>query len=209
MRMRALIAAATSIAAMAGAADAASATTMRYTSGGALPPNSPFNMTLKAGTSFVFSSSAGNITCTSSAWSGWFGTNPDTPSVRGTVTAVTVGNCTDTIPFVTVSWFTTNVGAGVNAKPVAATYMATGSTFTVSGLTFTATFSNGTSCTYAAATEPATATHDSTTTPWNNEYAFNAVLFTKTGGTAVCSPTATWSATYVMTSNGVGVTIQP
>ncbi|HEV3001524.1 MAG TPA: hypothetical protein VGW75_12355 [Solirubrobacteraceae bacterium] len=76
-------------------------------------------------------------------------------------------------------------------------------------MTATINFTNGTSCTYAPTTDPATATHDSTTNPWNNEYRFNAVPFTRTGGTTICSSTATWTATYVMTSGGVGVTIQP
>jgi hypothetical protein len=209
MRKRALIIASLSILAFAGFSTAASATTIKTTTNVTVAAGATISGSLKAGTSAVLSSSAGNITCTSSSFGGTIGTNPNTPSVTGSLTSLTFSNCTDTIPFVTVSSVTTNVGTGANAKTATATYVGVSSTFSVAGVSATINFTSGSSCTYAPTNDPATATHDSTTSPWNNEYRFNAVPLTRTGGTTVCSSTATWSSTYVATSGGVGITIQP
>ncbi|HEV3001523.1 MAG TPA: hypothetical protein VGW75_12350 [Solirubrobacteraceae bacterium] len=209
MRKRALIVVSLSVLAFAGFTTAASATTIRYVTGGIVPSGDPITGTLKPGTSAVLSSSAGTITCTTSTFGGSIGTNPDTPSVTGSLTSLTFSNCTDTIPFVTVSTVTTNVSSST-PKTATATYVGVASTFAVAGVTATINFTNGTSCTYGVTNNnPATATHDSTTNPWNNEYRFNAVPLTRTSGTTVCSSSATWTATYVATSNGVGITIQP
>lgn len=209
MRKRALIIASLSILVFAGFTTAASATTIKTTAGATVSANATISGSLKVGTSAVLSSGAGNITCTSSSFSGTIGANPNTPSVTGSLTALTFTNCTDTIPFVTVSSVTTNVGTGANAKVATATYVGAASTFSVSGVTATITFTSGSSCTYAPTSNPATAQHDSTTSPWNNEFRFNAVPLTRTAGTTVCSSTATWSSTYVAVSGGVGITIQP
>ncbi|HEV3001522.1 MAG TPA: hypothetical protein VGW75_12345 [Solirubrobacteraceae bacterium] len=209
MRKRALIIASLSILAFAGFSTAASATTIKYLTGGTVPSSNPITGQLKAGTSAVLSSSAGNITCTTSTFGGSLGTNPAVGPVTGSLTSLTFSNCTDTIPFVTVSTVTTNVGAGASAKTATAAYVGSASTFAVAGVVATITFTSGSWCTYAPTTDPATATHDSTTSPWNNEYRFNAVPLTRTGGTTICSSTATWSSTYVAASVSVGITIQP
>lgn len=211
MRYRALLTASLALIVFVVAATAASATTMKLVTGATLASNSSISGGLKAGTSFVLSGgSAGNITCTGSTFGGWFGTNPNTPSVTGGLSSWTFSGCTDTIPFVTVSSTTTNVGTGANAKTLTATYVGAASTLAVHGLVWTVTFTDGRTCVYAPTTDPARAQHNSLTSPWNNEYAFAAVSFTKTGGTSFACPLyPSWSATFVITSGGVGVTIQP
>lgn len=207
MRKHALIIASLSILAFAGFSTAASATTIKTTAGATVASGSSISGSLKAGTSAVLSSGAGNITCTTSTFGGTIGTNPNTPSVTGSLTSLTFTNCTDTIPFVTVSSVTTNVSAG-SPKTATATYNGSSSTFAVSGVAATITFTSGGTCIYQPTNDPATAVHNSNTN--NNEYAFSAVPLTKTGGTSgACSSTATWTATYVAVSGGVGIRIQP
>ncbi len=207
MRMRAFITAGLSILAFAGLTTAASATTIKFVTGGTVAVGSGISGSLKAGTSAVLSSSAGNVTCTTSTFNGTLKTNGGA-TADGELDALTFSNCTDTIPFVTVSTVTTNVSAS-SKKPAISTYVGTASTFAVSGVEATITFTSGGTCIYKPTTDPATATHNSLTSPWNNEYAFTNVALTKTGGTSsVCSSTANWNASYVAVSGGVGITIQ-
>lgn len=211
MRNRALLIASLALVAFAGLTTAASATTIKTTANVTVTAGAGINGSLKVGTSATLSGgSAGNIVCTSSSFGGTISTNPNTPSVSGSLTSLTFTNCTDTIPFVTVSTVTTNVSVG-SPKTATATYVGVASTFAVSGIVATVTFTDGRTCIYAPTTDPATAQHNSTTSPWNAEYAFAAVPLTKTGGTSFACPSSnvTWSATYVATSGGVGITIQP
>ncbi|HEX2086296.1 MAG TPA: hypothetical protein VHF89_11485 [Solirubrobacteraceae bacterium] len=199
--------------AFAGVATAASATTIEYTSGGTVASGSAISGSLKSGTvAHLEGGSAGDIDCSASAFGGTLGTNPFTPSVTGSLTSLTFSSCTDTIPFVTVSSVTTNVGTGVNAKTATATWVAPGtnSTFAIAGVEVTVTFSSGSTCIYQPTGATATAKHNSNTTPKNNEYHFDDVPVTKIGGTFGFCPTngVTWDALYVATSGGTGITIQ-
>ncbi len=209
MPNRALLTASLALMAFAGATTAASATTMKYVTGGTVPLPASIAASLKTGTSFVISGgSAGNITCPTSSFTGTLTTNG--PWVSGSLSSWSFSGCTDTIPFVTVSSLTTNVSTGT-AKTLTATYVGAASTLAISGLVITVTFTDGKTCIYAPTTDPATAQHNSLTSPWNNEYAFATIPLTKTGGTSFACPSsnATLSATYVITSGGVGITIQP
>jgi hypothetical protein len=212
MRKRALIVASLAAVALGGVTTAASATTIKTTTNVTVSTGASISGSLKTGTNAVLSGgSAGNITCTSSSFGGTIGTNPNTPSVSGSLTSLTFTGCTDTIPFVTVSTVTTNVGTGANAKTATASYVGAASTFAISGVVATVTFTDGRTCIYQPTTDPATAQHNSLTSPWNNEYAFAAIPLTKSGGTSFACPSSnvTWSSTYVATSGGVGITIQP
>jgi hypothetical protein len=197
-------------AAFASPAAPAPATTMKTLAGSTVASGSWSSGTLKSGTSSHFEGgAAGDVDCVSSTLGGTLGTNPFTPSVALGLTSLTFGGCTDTIPFVTVSGVTTNAGTGANVKTATATYVTPGtsSTFAIVGLAFTFTFSSGQTCIYEPLGGTATATHNSNT--GNNEYAFNVTL-TKTGGTfAFCPNPLTWTATYVLSSGGGGITIQP
>ncbi|HEX8085439.1 MAG TPA: hypothetical protein VF529_14190 [Solirubrobacteraceae bacterium] len=210
MRARALILA-LATAALASWATPASATTIKTLAGATLASNSSFTGTLKAGTVWhIEGGSGGDFDCASSALGGQLGINPAIPSVTASLTALTVGSCTDTIPFLTLSSVTTNVGTGSAAKPAAFTYLGSGSSLTLLGrIEFTLTFASGSTCVYEVTASGATATHDSNTSPWNNEYVFTDVPMTKTGGTYGFCPTVSWSAIYVLTSGGAGITIQP
>jgi len=193
--------------ALAGMTTTASAATMRFLTGAAVASGSTISGSTKASTNSAFSAGAGgSITCASSTLSGTLGTNPATPSVSGSLTSLTFNGCTDTIPFVTLSTVATNVGAGANAKPMTMTYLGAASTLAISGLAWTVTFTDGRTCIYAPTTDPATAQHNSHSSPWNAEYTFNVPL-TRTGGTSFACPSVNvvWSATYVLS---VG-TIQP
>ncbi len=207
MRNRAFLVASLALVAVAGLTTAASATTMKFVTGATVSSGAGISGSLKAGTTSKLSGgSAGDITCTTSTFGGTLGTNPNTPSVSGSFTSWTFTGCTDTIPFVTVS------SSSMRASSFTATYVGAASTLAVYGLVWTVTFTDGKTCVYAPTTEPATAQHNSLTSPWNNEYAFAAVPLTKRSeSNSFACPTAnvTWSATYVMASGGVGVTIQP
>jgi len=186
----------------------ASATTMRFLTGTAVAPNFTIAGSTKPGTSFGLSGATGSVTCSSSSLGGTLGSNPASPSVTGSLTSLTSSGCSDTFPFVTMSTVTTNVGAG-NAKTLRATYAGTASTLAISGLVWMFTFTDGKTCVYRPATEPATAQHNSHTSPWNAEYAFNVLLIPTGGTSSACSPYMTWTATYIIGSGGTGITIQP
>jgi len=208
MRNRALLIASVALMAYAGLAPGASATTIKTTAGVTVSSGAAISGSLKVGTSFVISGgSAGSITCTSSNYKGSINTNPSTLSVTGSSGPWPVGGCSETIPFVTLSTMTANA----TAKTLTATYLGAASTLAISGFGWTVTFTDGKTCVYAPTTDPATAQHNSLTSPWNAEYAFAAIPLTKTGGTSFACPSAnvTWSATYFATSGGVGITIQP
>lgn len=191
--------------AFAGLAPSASATTMKTLAGATVASGSSVSGSLKPGTSWRLDGGAsGSITCTTSTLGGTLGTNPATPSVSASLTSLTVTGCTDTFPFVTVS------SAMMSASGASFTYAGSASTLALNGLSITITFTSGGTCVYGPTSPPATAQHDSTTSPWNNEYAF-AVPMTRTGGTggAACpSLGVTWYATYVLGSAGAGITIQ-
>jgi hypothetical protein len=209
MLARALLLTAVAVAALA---PPASATTLKTVAGTTVPSGGSFSGSLKSGTAWhLEGGAAGDIDCSTSTVGGTIGTNPSTPSVAGSLTSLTFANCTDTIPFVTVSCVYSNVGAGANAKTLTWTYVPTGSTWTWSGVEITVCFSNGSTCVYQPTGATATATHNSNTSPWNNEYAFNQGWLTKVGGTfALCpSSNVTWTATYLLTSGGSAITIQP
>ncbi len=207
MSKRALILACLAAAALA---PPASATTMKTLSGATLASNTGISGSLKAGTTWhIEGGVAGDIDCSTATWGGTLGTNPNTPSVTGSLTSMTLANCTDTIPFVTASCVTTNVGTGANAKTMTLTYVGVASTLAISGPRFTVCFTNGATCVYETTGGTATAQHDSTRS--NNEYSFN-VLLTETGGTFFgCPSNPTWTATLrlVRTSDQAGITIQP
>ena len=191
--------------AFAGLAPAASATTMKTLAGATVASGSSVSGSLKPGTSWRLDGGAsGSVTCGGSSLGGTLGTNPATPSVSASLTSLTMMSCTDTFPFVTVS------SVAMSASGASFTHAGSASTLAANGLSITVTFSTAATCIYAPTSPPATAQHDSTTSPWNNEYAF-AVPMTKTGGTggAACpSLGVTWYATYVLTSGGAGITIQ-
>ena len=175
-----------------------------------LASNSSFAGGLKAGTTWhLEGGSAGDVDCGSSTLNGTIGTNPSTPSVTGSLwPPPAFANCTDTMPFVTV----TGVSTPPAAKTLSFTYVAPPgkSSFAIAGVVVTITLSDGSTCTYAPTLGSATATHNSGTSPWNNEYAFDNVPMTKTGGASAFCPSlnVTLSATYVLTSGGAGITIQ-
>jgi hypothetical protein len=201
-------------AALGSSATAASATTIKTLAGATVAPGSSVTGGLKAGTTWhLEGGSAGDVDCGTFTIGGMLATNPFTPSVTGSASSLTFANCSDTIPFVTVSTITTNVGTGANAKSMMFTYVppGTSSSLMVAGLGFTITFSSGSTCVYEPTGGAATGTHNSNTTPWNNEYAFNNVPYTKTGGTFFACPSSnvTVSWTWVLTSGGAGITIQP
>ncbi|HEX8085442.1 MAG TPA: hypothetical protein VF529_14205 [Solirubrobacteraceae bacterium] len=209
MRKRALIIASLALVAFAGVATAASATTIKFTTGATVTAGSTISGSLKAGTTaHLEGGSAGDIDCSSSSFGGTLDNN-GLPSVTGTLTSLTFTSCTDTIPFVTVSSVTTNVSS-TNTKTATATYAGANSTFAIAGVVVTVTFSSGSTCIYQPTGGTATATHNSGTTPWNNEYFFDRVPVTKTGGTFGFCPSSnvTWTATYLATSGGTGITIQ-
>jgi len=203
MRNRALLIASLVLMSFAGVTTAASATTIKTTAGATVSTGAGISGSLKAGTTSTLSGgSAGNITCSSSGFGASLGMNPATPSVTGRFTSWMSSGCTDTIPLVTVS------SSLMGANSFTATYLGASSTLAVYGLVWTVAFTDGRTCMYSPTTEPATAQHNSTTS--NNEYSFAAVWMTKTGGTSLACPVyVTWSATYVMTSGGAGITIQP
>ncbi|HEX2086294.1 MAG TPA: hypothetical protein VHF89_11475 [Solirubrobacteraceae bacterium] len=106
---------------------------------------------------------------------------------------------------------TTNAGSGATAITTSWTYGGTTSTWTWTPVEFTVTFSSGSTCVYRPTGGAATATHDSTTSPWNNEYRFDQVPLTRVGGTFAFCPSlnVTWTATYRLGSGGNGITVQP
>jgi hypothetical protein len=204
-----------SVALLAAAASPATATTIKYAdNSGTVPTGAPISGALKPSTVWHFEGgSGGDIDCSASDLAGSLETNPFIPSVPGKLTRLTLGSCSDTTPFVTVSGITSNAGTGTNAKPLSFMHglLGTRSTFAMSGIELTIMFASGSTCIYQPTGGTATATHNSTTTPWNNEYAFTNVPLTKTGGTYAFCPSSnlTFTATYVLTSSGKGITIQP
>lgn len=212
MPHRALIRTAVALAALATTAAPASATTLKTVAGATLASNTAIAGVVKSGTNVhLEGGSAGDIDCSSASLGGTIGTNPNTPSVTGAITSLTFTGCTDSIPFVTISCLLTDVGTGPNAKTLTFTYTGGTSTMAVATVELTACFSNGSTCVYETL-GPFTATHNSLSTPLNNEYSFAATPLSKTGGTFFgCPANPTYTATFrlVRASDGAAITIQP
>jgi hypothetical protein len=205
MRKRVLILSSLAAIALTGAAaPAARGTTLRLVTGPAVASGASVAAGLKAGTAFVLRDPVlGSVACASSQFTGNVGTNP-APAVRLSLSPASPAGCTDTVPFAAVVSVTMTFGPSPNATATFDRLL--GSTVTVDGLQITIVLSTGASCTYRPALGNATATHDSFTSPWNDEYAFSVVM--SGGGPAPCPANPMWSATYRVSSGGAGVTIQ-
>ncbi|HEX8085441.1 MAG TPA: hypothetical protein VF529_14200 [Solirubrobacteraceae bacterium] len=205
MRKRILLLGSIAAIALTGAAaPAARATTLRLVSGPAVASGASVAAALKAGTAFVLRDPVlGSVTCSSSQFSGSVGTNP-APAVRLSLSPPSLAGCVDSVPLVAVVSVTTTFGPSPNATATFDRLL--GSTLAVDRLQITIVFSTGASCSYRPALGSAAATHDSFTSPWNDEYAFSVLM--SGGGPAGCPSNPIWSATYRLSSGGTGITIQ-
>lgn len=135
---------------------------------------------LKDGTSAVLTTSIGTVTCTSGSAGGTVGASGGA-SVAGTLTSLSVGGCTDTIPFITVTDCT-------NATKPLITIDSRGNVSIAGGNTIVCRYSGGT-CTITSSTT--SAKYDSSTSSLTLS---RILVSSSTGG--LCSSSGTFSGQF-------------
>jgi hypothetical protein len=165
-----------------GATSASAATYVHggTTTGNVLAAGTSISGGLKAGTSAVLTTNIGTVTCTSGTAGGTVGASGGT-TVSGNLTTLQVSNCTDTIPFITVSDCT-------NSTNPVITIDSRGNVSIAAGNTIVCRYSGGT-CTFTSSTT--SAKYDSTTSSLSLS---RIPVSSSTGG--LCPSSGTFTGTF-------------